>query len=90
MSTTLGDPSLALLTLLLYHIRSDLSTPFVIFFGASCRPRPSTPWAVLVHTCIPRNRTPRGTGDFIGKVLHDSRGSRAYPFCLASLPTLLV
>ena len=32
MSTTLGDPLLALLTLLLYHSRGDLSTPFCDFF----------------------------------------------------------
>ena len=31
MSTTLGDPLLALLTLLLYHSRGDLSTPFCDF-----------------------------------------------------------
>jgi hypothetical protein len=32
VSTTLGDPLLALLTLLLYHSRGNLSTPFCDFF----------------------------------------------------------
>lgn len=33
------------------------------------------PQQVLVHTCIPRNKAPRGTEVWCSKGLSDSRGS---------------
>lgn len=47
MSTTLGDPLLALLTLLLYHIRGGLSSPFCDFFSE----RPAVPALPLRGRC---------------------------------------
>ena len=74
-----GCLTLALCVLIIPHFWRFVKT-FFNFFAASCCPLSSGYWVSrlrsLVHTCIPRNRTPRGRGYWEG--LTDSHGSHLH------------